>query len=474
MKITLIYPGIVGIGFASLGKGNMDRNWINLGLAYIGAYLKSRSHRVDLIDLRALSGWPEVESEMAKHSPDVFGIYFNTPNYNNALKCAAIAKGCGKTVAAGGPHASIDPESLLSTGHVDHVITGEGEISFARLVESLERGERPERLIKGESVPDLDSLPFPDRELYDLKKIVHPVGNFPFIDNGLILLTSRGCPYNCAFCQPLGRNMFGAGVRFRSTDNVLDELESVIKNYGVRYVSFQDDTFTVRKEWVLELCDKMLKRGISVQWSAQSRVDTFDEDLARAMKRAGCACIFFGFESGSQRMLDFLNKGIKVEQSVRAAEICRKHGMIIFADYMIGIPTETREDLDMTLSFIKTVTPELPSPTYFTPIPGCDLFKYCADRKLIKTSSCEDYTRNPSGCKVEGIDYELLGRYREDLLSYKPRWYSEPHYALMALRRWANLIAAGYLYEFVREFYNLTVRFHFGIMTLLRRIFRKD
>ena len=111
MKVTLIYPGIVGVGFDSLGKGGMDRNWINLGLAYIGAYLKECSHHVDLIDLRGCKDWNDVEREMTRRSPDIFGIYFNTPNFNNALHCARIAARLGIPVIAGGPHASIDPQA---------------------------------------------------------------------------------------------------------------------------------------------------------------------------------------------------------------------------------------------------------------------------------------------------------------------------------------------------------------------------
>ncbi|MDI6641706.1 MAG: radical SAM protein, partial [Elusimicrobiota bacterium] len=345
MKISLVYPGIVRIGFKSIGKGGMNCNWINLGLAYIGAYLKLYSYDVDLIDLREYDGFKQLEEEMRYRNADIFGIHFNTPNYNNALKCCKIAKKLKKIVVAGGPHASIAPNELISTGYVDYVITGEGELSFLELLEKLSRSSQVERIIAGKPVENLDQLPFPDRDLYNIKKIINPIGNFPFMDNGIVLLTSRGCPYNCSFCQPLANQMFGRRIRYRSVENVINELKYIVSKYKVKYVSFQDDTFTVRKKWVLELCRRIREEKLAIQWSAQSRVDTLDEELVEVMKNSGCVCLFFGFESGSQRILNFLRKGISPQQSIKAADLCKKYGILIFADYMLGIPTETKKDL---------------------------------------------------------------------------------------------------------------------------------
>lgn len=470
MKITLIYPGIVGVGFDSLGMGGMDRNWINLGLAYIGAYLKKNHYETNLIDLREMQDWDQVEAEIRSYNSDVFGVYFNTPNYNNALECCKIVKKLKKIVVAGGPHATIAPDDLVTTGYIDHVITGEGEISFLELLDNLKMGKPVDRVIYGKIVENLDELPFPDRELYSIEKIISPIGNFPFMDNGLILFTSRGCPFNCAFCQPLGRKMFGKKIRHRSVENVIKELKYVINKYKVKYVSFQDDTFTVRKKWVIELCQRIIKEKLPIQWSAQSRVDTFDEELAEVMSSAGCVCLFFGFESGSQRILNFLKKGINPDQSIRSAMLCKKYGIIIFADYMLGIPTETEEDLKQTLTLIKKIEPELPSPTYFTPIPGCDLYDYCKENGLIKVNTFDDFTRNPYGEKIEGIDYTLIKNYIKMTLNYQPKWYHEKHFAKLALKRWLNLIKLGYLRYALNEIYNFTIPYHLGLQTRIRRI----
>ncbi|MFZ5800397.1 MAG: B12-binding domain-containing radical SAM protein [Candidatus Omnitrophota bacterium] len=470
MKITLIYPGIAGLGFNSLGKGDMNHNWINLGLAYIGAYVKRSGHIVDLIDLRGLSGWEEVQDELKTRASEVVGVYFSTVNFDNAIRCCKIAKEQKMTVVSGGPHASIDPQGLIETGAVDYVITGEGEISFCELLNDLQAGRHPEKIIAGKVIENLDELPFPDRELYDLNRVLNPRRNFPFLDNGLIMLTSRGCPYNCRFCQPLGRRMFGAGARFRSVANVVEEFKFLVNKHKVKYLSFQDDTFTLRKDWVLELCARIKAEKLQVQWSAQSRVNTFDEELAQAMTSAGCVCLFFGFESGSQRMLDFLSKGINADDALKVARLCKKYGIVILADYMSGIPTETEEDLRATLEQIRLVRPELLSVTYFTPVPGCELYEYCKSNNLIKIKTFEDFERSPTSEKIYGVDYALVKRYRARMYRYVPKWFSEGFFARLAIKRWAYLIRRGMLKEFVTEFLGCSSPFPFGIRTALRKM----
>ncbi|MBL7196665.1 MAG: cobalamin-dependent protein [Candidatus Omnitrophica bacterium] len=477
MKVTLIYPGIAGLGFNSLGKGSMDHNWINLGLAYIGAYLKEHNYEVDLIDLRASQSWEDVKSEIKSRHSDVVGVYFNTPNYNNALQCCKFAKEFKKIVVVGGPHACVDPNGLIETGFIDYVITGEGEISFYELLEGINNGKQKPNIIQGKAFENLDELPFPDRDLYKINKVINPLRNFPFLDNGLIMLTSRGCPYNCSFCQPLGRNMFGQRVRYRSVTNVVDEFKHIVEKYKVKYVSFQDDTFTNRKEWVLELCNSLKDENLDVQWSAQSRVDTFDEELAEAMSSAGCVCLFFGFESGSQRILNFLKKGIRADDSMQIGKLCKKYGIIILADYMAGIPRETEEDLNQTLLQIKAIKPELLSVTYFTPIPGCELYDYCQRNNLIKINKFEDYDRNPVSEKIFGVDYRTVKRYRQRMFHYVPKWFEEGYFARLAIKRWYYLVKLGLVKEFFCEFFEYTIPFHFGIRTAFRKminLFKKN
>ena len=452
MKITLIYPGISRIGFGSFGKGGMDRNWINLGLAYIAAYLKKNAYDVDLIDLRAIDDWRNLEDEIRKRGPDIVGIHFNTVNYGNALKCAGIAKKLNRIVVAGGPHASVDPEGVLNTKDVDYVVAGEGEISFLNLIKAIEGGHSDEKLVYGESIDNLDDMFFPYRDLYDIPRAINPVGNFPYIDNGLVIMASRGCPYRCTFCQPAQEKVFGPKVRQRSVSNVIAEIKDLVERYGVQYISFQDDIFTLKKAWAIELCDEIQKENIRIQWSAQSRVNTFDEELAVAFKKAGCVCLFFGFESGSQRMLDFMKKDITYEQSMNAVRLCRKYGILILADYMLGVPGESEEDLEATYEMIRKIRPEFNSPSYFVPMPGSELYDYCKKRDIIQIASYEEFSRNPSGEKIRGVDYRLLDKYKKKMLREFTPWWREKSYAKLALKRWAHMWGAGYKIDAIREF----------------------
>ncbi|MFA5272513.1 MAG: cobalamin-dependent protein, partial [Candidatus Omnitrophota bacterium] len=233
MKITFVYPGITIIGFNSLGGNGHDTLSVNLGMGYMSSYIKQNSrHSVDLIDLRDISGWQEYRHQITERNPDIVGIYCNTVNYDNAIKCAQIAKEKNKIVVAGGPHATLTPDSLISTGFVDYVITGEGEISTLKLMNNLEAGKVSDRVIIGEKVDELNALPFPDRGIYNMNRIMHSAGIFPYPNKYIGIIASRGCFYNCSFCQPLERKIFGSKVRIRSVENIIEEVKEVIKKYG--------------------------------------------------------------------------------------------------------------------------------------------------------------------------------------------------------------------------------------------------
>lgn len=203
LKVTLVYPGIAVIGFDSLGGQQHDTISINLGLAYISSYIKTNSsHSVTLIDLRDVKSWEQYEQQLKDKSPNVVGIYCNTVNVGNSLKSAEIAKKHGMTVVMGGPHATLDPQSLLGTGLVDCVVVGEGEKSFLTILNDMDAGKKPPQIVQGEKVNDLDDLPFPDRDLYNMKRILGGAGIFPYPSRYVGIVASRGCYYNCAFCQP--------------------------------------------------------------------------------------------------------------------------------------------------------------------------------------------------------------------------------------------------------------------------------
>ena len=450
MKVTLVYPGIAQIGFDSLGKGTPNTHLVGLGLASLGASIKEKtSHTVDLIDLREMKSWSHFSETLDSRKCDLVGLYVNTVNYTFALKCAEIAKGLHKRVIGGGPHATIAPTDLLDTGLFDHVVTGEGEITFPKILDEIESGKEVDRMVQGETVTDLDELPIPDRDLYNMKAILGSSGISPYPHRYIGILTSRGCPFNCAFCQPLEKILFGRKVRQRSVPNVMREVEFVRDRYKANFIMFQDSVLTIRKEWVQDLCQQMGQTGIL--WGCQTRVDAVDEDTIRAMKHGGCAVIMFGFESGSDRILKVLGKNTTKEQALEAARLCKKYGIMVFANYMLGVPTETTEDLEATLDLLKKIKPEIHAQSCFSPIPGSYLYDYCKGRDLIVADGYEAFARSAFERKIKGIDYAALGPMRKRMESWKTPWYRHRTYTRCMLSRWNALLREGFFFQTVKE-----------------------
>ncbi len=469
MKITLIYPGIAQIGFGSFGRGTPSTNLMNLGLAYLGASIKANSrHEVDLIDLRKLRSWDHFSRELKERSCDVVGIYINTVNFEYAMKCAEIARSSSKTVIAGGPHATFAPEEVLEEGHVQHVVTGEAEQTILEVLERLNRGLSLDRVIQGSLIEDLDSLPFPDRDLFDLDGALRLPGIFPFPPRYVGVLASRGCYFNCAFCQPLERKLFGKKIKFRSIDNVVREVRYLKDRYKADFVMFQDDQLTQNTAWFEELCAGL--KNLKIPWGALARVDTISEPVARKMKEAGCVAVQFGFESGSQRVLNFLRKKAKVEQALVAAKLCRDHDLLIFANYMIGIPKETKEDLEATYRLMREINPEIHAGSYFSPIPGSDLYDYCRVNDLIGVTSYDMYVRGALDNKIKGVDYRLVGEIKKKIDRCTPSWYLEKHYAACVLTRWAGLLRQGHYVQTAKEVVTHTPILDRSIGTLYHRM----
>ncbi len=411
MKTILLFPGISGIGFNSYGNG-MEESWISHGLCSISAYARDQGYKTELIDLRCLKSWKHFRKIISEKKPDVVGVTMMSVDYNPAMKAINIIKKISpQTVTvAGGPHPTIVPEELIKETAVDHIITGEGEISFVELLRDTEKGNKPPRVIKGVFPEDLDKLSFIDRDLFKDLEYPLPVKGFerPFVT----LIAGRGCKFNCNYCQPAERLIFGKKVRRRSPSNVIEELCMLNEKYNFKSMMIHDDCITEDRPWVIEFCRLYREKGFNQPFACQSRADIIcrNEDMIALMSDAGLKLMFIGFESGNQRVLNFLRKGTKVEHNFKSAEICRKYGVEIWANYMMGIPTETREEVMDTIKMIQTIKPEHYSPAFYTPHPGSDLFKYCMEHNLSLIKSHDSYRRNPTEAKIKGVDYKFLNR----------------------------------------------------------------
>jgi len=419
VKTTLIYAGIAGRGFNCLSQG-MDAGWVSHGLASISAAAKAQGFAIDLIDLRALQSWDHFREEFRQRDPDVIGLTMMSVDYNPVKRALQIAKEIKPDVVTivGGPHVTLALEDSLRIPNVDYLMTNEGEVSFPKLLQALKEDRRPQqKVIRGET-PDLNAIPFIDRDLFldEWRKWGYTLDSpeVPFVEElpppFLTIIAGRGCVYRCSFCKPGEDYIFGKKVRRRSVDNVIQELEELRERYHFASFMFHDDCLTEDRAWVKEFCEKYRAHGFTQPFFCQSRADiiTLHPDMVELMRDAGLRGYFIGFESGNQRVLNFLRKGTTVQRNLEAAGICRKYGLAIWANYMMGIPTETKEEVMDTVRMIREIDPDYYSPSFFTPHPGTDLYDYCVEHNLSLITDYDSYRRNPTEPKIKGQDYEFL------------------------------------------------------------------
>ncbi|UCC76844.1 MAG: B12-binding domain-containing radical SAM protein [Anaerolineales bacterium] len=418
MRTTLVYPGITGKGFNSLGQG-MDSGWISHGLAMLAACAKAEGFALDLLDLRALRGWDHYREELVARQPDIIGVSMMSVDYDPAVECLRIARQVlpSALTVVGGPHPTLMLDELKDAPYIDHIFLGEAERTFPEFLARHQRGEESERVIPPLR-PDLDALPFADRGFfleewrkwgYDLDSPEAPfVAELP--PPFVTIITARGCLYNCSYCQPAERVIFGRKVRQRSVPNVIAELQELQEKYHFNSFLFHDDCLTEDREWVIEFCQSYRATGFTQPFFCQSRADIIvkNEDMVKMMVQAGLRGYLIGFESGSDRVLRFIRKGTKRWQNLEAARICKKYGIAIWANYMLGLPTETKEEIMDTIHMLKQIDPDYYSPAFYTPHPGSNLYDYVMEHDLSLIKSHDSYRRNPDEPKIKGVDYEWL------------------------------------------------------------------
>jgi anaerobic magnesium-protoporphyrin IX monomethyl ester cyclase len=407
MNVTLIYPGITECGFSSI-KGN-EGSWINHGLAILSSAIKKNGHRVDLIDLRRLKGWKHYHKAVSDKKSEVFGITMMSVDYNASIKCAQIIKELkpAAKIFSGGPHPSICPEEIENLKCIDHIVKGEGEITFPKLLQYIYDGKKIPKIIQGEQMENLDNSPWADRDLFDFpEEPFVPFLKPPFVT----IIAGRGCRYNCNYCQPAERIMFGPKVRRRSADNVIQELKYLYKRYHFNSFMIHDDCLTEDRDWVMDFCRLLKTEGFHQSFVAQSRADIIckNRDMVEILRDTGLKLLIIGFESGSDRVLKFLRKGCTRQQNLEAARICKELGIRIWANYMLGLPTETKEEVLETLSMLKEIKPFHCSPAFYTPHPGSDLFDMGKKMGIHLITSHDSYRRNTYEPKIKGPDYKFL------------------------------------------------------------------
>jgi len=362
-----------------------------LGLAYIAAYLQKNNFDVSVIDAWAEKlDYPELKSKIFKNKPDIIGIFMDSPRYDETKKTIEICREAlpDSLIVAGGPHPSaLSVQTLKEIPQLDICAIGEGEITMYELAKVAEKNgsfsaidgivyrDKETGEIKNAKarafIENLDDLPFPARELFPVKKYkTHPPygRKNPYFS----MITSRGCPYHCAYCS---KGVFGQIYHALSPKRVCDEMEYLINNFNAREIHFYDDDFTMDMRRVEEICEEILRRKIKISWSCTTRVNLVNESLLNKMKQAGCWLIAYGVESGNQKILDTVNKGIAIKQIETAFELTRKIGIGTLAYLMVGLPGETKKTIKETISLAKKIKPNFVSWGILVIYPGSEFFR---------------------------------------------------------------------------------------------------
>ncbi|MDG1498440.1 MAG: radical SAM protein [Planctomycetota bacterium] len=400
-----------------------------LGITYLGGMLQRENIPVSLCDERIVN-----DSEMRKaiDDADVCGFSAMTPNIRRAIAWAKYAKEQGKITVMGGPHASVDPTMFLDSGHFDYVISGEADYSFPQFLKALDGGNDAdleavpgingvrdgEVWVRNPSPPlikNLDALPMPARDLLPMDRYfeLNP-------EHLAYIFTTRGCPFKCIFCQ---KDYTGRGFRVRSTESIVDELEMMVKTYDPGVILFVDEIMTLRRKRIHEMCDEILRRGLKFEWIANTRGDCVDYPLLKHMFRAGCRRIYYGWESGSQPMLDTLKKDITVEQIVESARLTRRAGMWAKVYLIVGTPGETPKDIEETMRVLRIASPDLIRISVYNPLIGTESWDTNA-ANIDTDNIAENYvSSNRSAYKHENFSQVELEELRKDMVRNYERWY---------------------------------------------------
>lgn len=384
MKILLVQPSQKNV-YGVVVKPS----YVPLGLLYIGACLEKANHVVDFID-SDIDGFDENKllGYINETQPDLIGFGATTVTINNALDMSELIKDATDIpIMMGGIHATIAGEEVIKKKKIDYVVVGEGEETVCELVRAI--GNKQELSdVKGiyykdkdkvvftgdrALIKNLDNIPFPARHL-----LRHPLDYVPPDAQEIpvaSIMTSRGCAGRCTYCCT--KLIFGRTMRFRTAENIAEEIEYKIKKYDIKEIHIMDDCFTINKRRVLEFRDEIKKRGIKTTFvfSNGIRADQVDEDILRALKDIGTSSVAFGVESGNQRILDNIKKGLELDTTRKAFRLSKKHGLTTWGFFMIGMPGENKKTVRDTIEFAKELDPDFAKFLILKPFPGTEVFR---------------------------------------------------------------------------------------------------
>jgi anaerobic magnesium-protoporphyrin IX monomethyl ester cyclase len=377
-------------------------NGLNLGLSYIASVLRKNGFFASIYNADYLNNnrylnqkeifmgydnyksilndkknllWNEISKKITKFNPDILGITMFTANYKVSKMIASNAKKFNDKmiVVVGGVHPTIDAENTLRNDEFDFLVRGEGEYTFLDLISGKEFSKikglsykQKDKIIHNEKRPfikNLDLLPFPERNFF--------ITSTKHMDFGSVI-TGRGCPYNCIFCA--SSKIWERKVRFRSAENVLEELKHLKKNFNSNLIYFVDDTFTLDKSRAKKICQGIIDKKLNLKWKCDTRVDALDYELVSLMKKSGCIRIKIGVETGSERMQKRIKKNLTKAKIRKGIKIIKKVDLPLTIYLMAGFPGETDKDIKETIKFAEEIDADYYSLSIVSPYLGTEIY----------------------------------------------------------------------------------------------------
>lgn len=435
---------------------------IPIGIAYLASSVRAHGIEVAIIDQYAeCLSVRELEVRINNFAPDMIGFGATTPNYAAALALLKLVRKAFPKlkIVMGGNHPSLFPEAVLACPEVDFVVRGEGEESLPKLCNALVSGTPLDSIpglsyrtadgsVRNNPFPEpinLDTLPWPAYDLLPMSfysspsymKFAHPVFQ---------IIASRGCPNKCSYCINSIEPKIGTCYRQRPLDDVLDEMEMLIKNYGAKQIQFWDPIFPLGKKHTLEFCEKLMKRGLHkrIVWNSMNYADLLDEEMIDAMAKSGCRGLAFGIESGVIELLQNVNKRADLEKVRNVCRMTRKSGITVVGAFIIGFPGETAAMTRQTIDYAKSLDLHYAQFSIMVPYPGTALYKQLIesgklknveDYELVRFNQSVGLTQNeliyiPAGRTSDEIKEWQRKAYREFYLRPKTVWLHLPHLRL--------------------------------------------
>ncbi len=456
MKFYLVVPAWVPQDiFSAKTAGNQINYWQPLGMLYLASSLMKAGHDVKFLNGAFMTN-EEIMNEIEQGRPYAVGLYSTTFGWKKAMEAAKNIKAIDKNIVTcvGGPYPiAVQEKCLEDCEWMDVVVTGEGEVTLNEMLERFSEGktlEGVEGIVYRDNgeikknplrplIEDLDSLPFPARELLeDAVSYIPPPATYKRKPVA-VMITSRGCNRKCLFCFQIDKKRI-TGVRYRSVENVMEEIELCLKQ-GYKEIKFLDDTLAANYDRAMRITQEIKARKLDFTWFASACVSQVDEPLLRAFKEAGCWAILFGAESGVQKDLNTIKKGITLDQTRKAVKTAKKLGIKVLTPFLFGIPGQTYEDGLKSIEFACEIDPDVANFHALTPFPGSELYD-----NLEKYGTISDDT---SDFSYQGAAFVPFSMTREEIwklrqLAFK-KFYSRPKYILgrlLRMRTTDDLVAA--------------------------------